>query len=187
MKARKSLAVTVLSGLSVLLVSGCGFQLRGTDLSQADARFRLDECGAPQLGPFREALTDRLSDLGLQEHTAAENVGAQHSYVIRCVYYRAREAADLTADQVRFVQTPIGFELEFEVVDLANGEMLTRQRIIEEQVQRLDRDNLLGSEASIEQLRAQLLQRLVDQVVRSLNVVVQRSSQAASAGVTDAG
>ena len=155
--------------LSVLALAGCGFQLRGAQMSEVDMTFRLVDGDdlASTYAQFQRVLKNTLIRAGYREANAADLMLQIHTF--------RRENIDGAVDQgLRVAEQISSSALSFSVYDNQGRALADELRLQVHQVFRVDRSSLLGSfqqRSSTEQI---LDQKLADQVVRSLSIIKRR-------------
>ena len=155
--------------LSVLALAGCGFQLRGAQMSEVDMTFRLVDGDdlASTYAQFQRVLKNTLIRAGYREANAADLMLQIHTF--------RRENIDGAVDpELRVAEQISSSALSFSVYDDQGRVLADELRLQVRQVFRVDRSTLLGSfeqRSSTEQI---LDQKLADQVVRSLSIIKRR-------------
>ena len=155
--------------LSVLALAGCGFQLRGAQMSEVDMTYRLVEGDdlASTYAQFQRVLKNTLIRAGFREANAADLMLQIHTF--------RRENIDGAVDpELRVAEQISSSALSFSVYDDQGRALADELRLQVRQVFRVDRSILLGSfeqRSSTEQI---LDQKLADQVVRSLSIIKRR-------------
>ena len=155
--------------LSVLALAGCGFQLRGAQMSEVDMTYRLVDGDdlASTYAQFQRVLKNTLIRAGYREANAADLMLQIHTF--------RRENIDGAVDQeLRVAEQISSSALSFSVYDDQGRALADELRLQVRQVFRVDRSTLLGSfeqRSSTEQI---LDQKLADQVVRSLSIIKRR-------------
>ena len=155
--------------LSVLALAGCGFQLRGAQMSEVDMTFRLVDGDdlASTYAQFQRVLKNTLIRAGYREANAADLMLQIHTF--------RRENIDGAVDpELRVAEQILSSALSFSVYDDQGRALADELRLQVRQVFRVDRSSLLGSfqqRSSTEQI---LDQKLADQVVRSLSIIKRR-------------
>lgn len=155
--------------LSVLALAGCGFQLRGAQMSEVDMTYRLVDGDdlASTYAQFKRVLKNTLIRAGYREANAADLMLQIHTF--------RRENIDGAVDQeLRVAEQISSSALSFSVYDDQGRALADELRLQVRQVFRVDRSTLLGSfeqRSSTEQI---LDQKLADQVVRSLSIIKRR-------------
>ena len=156
--------------LSVLALAGCGFQLRGAQMSEVDMTYRLVDGDdlASTYAQFKRVLKNTLIRAGYREANAADLMLQIHTF--------RRENIDGAVDQeLRVAEQISSSALSFSVYDDQGRALADELRLQVRQVFRVDRSTLLGSfeqRSSTEQI---LDQKLADQVVRSLSIIKRRN------------
>ena len=155
--------------LSALALAGCGFQLRGVQMSEVDMTYRLVDGDdlASTYAQFKRVLKNTLIRAGYREANAADLMLQIHTF--------RRENIDGAVDQeLRVAEQISSSALSFSVYDDQGRALADELRLQVRQVFRVDRSTLLGSfeqRSSTEQI---LDQKLADQVVRSLSIIKRR-------------
>ena len=155
--------------LSVLALAGCGFQLRGAQMSEVDMTYRLVDGDdlASTYAQFKRVLKNTLIRAGYREANAADLMLQIHTF--------RRENIDGAVDQeLRVAEQISSSALSFSVYDDQGRALADELRLQVRQVFRVDRSTLLGSfeqRSSTEQI---LDQKLADQVVRLLGTIMRR-------------
>ena len=155
--------------LSVLALAGCGFQLRGAQMSEVDMTYRLVDGDdlASTYAQFQRVLKNTLIRAGYREAKAADLMLQIHAF--------RRENIDGAVDQeLRVAEQISSSAVSFSVYDDQGRALADELRLQVRQVFRVDRSTLLGSfeqRSSTEQI---LDQKLADQVVRSLSIIKRR-------------
>ena len=155
--------------LSVLALAGCGFQLRGAQMSEVDMTYRMVDGDdlASTYAQFQRVLKNTLIRAGYREANAADLMLQIHTF--------RRENIDGAVDpELRVAEQISSSALSFSVYDDQGRALADELRLQVRQVFRVDRSALLGSfeqRSSTEQI---LDQKLADQVVRSLSIITRR-------------
>lgn len=163
------LLLRIVVGLAVLALAGCGFQLRGAQMSEVDMTYRLVDGDdlASTYAQFQRVLKNTLIRAGYREANAADLMLQIHTF--------RRENIDGAVDQeLRVAEQISSSALSFSVYDDQGRALADELRLQVRQVFRVDRSTLLGSfeqRSSTEQI---LDQKLADQVVRSLSIIKRR-------------
>ena len=156
--------------MSVLLLTSCGFQLRGTNLSErleGDITYRLVR--GQDLGPsyahFQRVLKNTLARAGYREASPAELALQMQSI--------QRENIDGAVDaDLRVAEQISASTLSFSVLNSEGAVLADELRLEMRQIFRVDRTQLLGSFEQRSSVEQSLDQKLADQVVRALGVVM---------------
>ena len=157
-----------------MLVHGCGFQLRGSDLGELNLDYRitgnLSDGGADATSvEFLQLLRQSLKQSGAREVNAG-------NVLIEITNLRRQEIEGAVNAQVRVAEKSIVFTLLYRVVDVTGRDIVADQRLEVERVYRIDRNNLLASNSEQKLLETELLRNLAGQVVRGLGVVMSKQS-----------
>ena len=163
------LLLRIVVGLAVLALAGCGFQLRGAQISEVDMTYRMVDGDdlASTYAQFQRVLKNTLIRAGYREANAADLMLQIHTF--------RRENIDGAVDpELRVAEQISSSALSFSVYDDQGRALADELRLQVRQVFRVDRSALLGSfeqRSSTEQI---LDQKLADQVVRSLSIIKRR-------------
>ena len=156
--------------MSVLLLTSCGFQLRGTNLSErleGDITYRLvrgQDLG-PSYADFQRVLKNTLARAGYREASPAEVTLQMQSF--------QRENIDGAVDaDLRVAEQISASALSFSVLNSEGAVLADELRLEMRQIFRVDRTQLLGSFEQRSSVEQNLDQKLADQVVRALGVVM---------------
>lgn len=156
--------------MSVLLLTSCGFQLRGTNLSErleGDITYRLvrgQDLG-PSYADFQRVLKNTLARAGYREASPAEVTLQMQSF--------QRENIDGAVDaDLRVAEQISASTLSFSVLNSEGAVLADELRLEMRQIFRVDRTQLLGSFEQRSSVEQSLDQKLADQVVRALGVVM---------------
>ena len=156
--------------MSVLLLTSCGFQLRGTNLSErleGDITYRLvrgQDLG-PSYADFQRVLKNTLARAGYREASPAELTLQMQSF--------QRKNIDGAVDaDLRVAEQISASTLSFSVLNSEGAVLADELRLEMRQIFRVDRTQLLGSFEQRSSVEQSLDQKLADQVVRALGVVM---------------
>lgn len=170
----------VLLVMSGLLLTSCGFQLRGTNLSErleADITYRLvrgQDLG-PSYADFQRVLKNTLARAGYREASSAEFTLQMQSF--------QRENIDGAVDaDLRVAEQISALILSFSVLNSEGAVLADELRLETRQIFRVDRTQLLGSFEQRSYVEQSLDQKLADHVVRALGVVMRGDRSAKTDG-----
>ena len=156
--------------MSILLLTSCGFQLRGTNLSErleGDITYRLvrgQDLG-PSYADFQRVLKNTLARAGYREASPAELTLQMQSF--------QRENIDGAVDaDLRVAEQISASTLSFSVLNSEGAVLADELRLEMRQIFRVDRTQLLGSFEQRSSVEQSLDQKLAHQVVRALGVVM---------------
>ena len=155
--------------LSVLALVGCGFQLRGAQMSEVDMTYRLVDGDdlASAYAQFERVLKNTLIRAGYREANAADLMLQIHTF--------RRENIDGAVDpELRVAEQISSSALSFSVYDDQGRALADELRLQVRQVFRVDRSALLGSFEQRSSTERILDQKLADQVARSLSIMTRR-------------
>lgn len=161
--------------LALVLLAGCGFQLRGASLAQS----QLNIAVASQVSTPSNAFADFLRTLeGAAARSGSSQEGAPD--VTLLVQSFAFETKDGAVDaQVRVVEKIARLIVEVSVMD-GRGEVLAEPWIIElDQAFRIDRTQLLGSFGQQTQVQQAVYQTAANRILGSLDVLIRMQTDGA--------
>jgi len=148
-------------GLTVLL-SACGFQLRGT----GDNTFALQEINLKARDAYGATVNDvrsALENRGLKVHS-----GAPYSLILASERENQRTATYTSS--ARTAEYQLNLALEYQIQGQNNLPLLTRKV----EVQRFyvqDQNNLVGSQQEAQQVKAEMRREMVQQLVQQLSSI----------------
>lgn len=148
-------------GLTVLL-SACGFQLRGT----GEAKFALTEMDVTarnQYGATVKAMREALADNGVNVHA-----GAPYTLVLAREDQSQRTATYTTG--ARSAEYELTQTLQYEIRGL-NDLLLMNDKLTVQKYYVHDSNNLIGSDQEAAQLRQEMRQEMIQQMVMRLQLV----------------
>lgn len=160
---------------SVLLVAvvtaGCGFQLRGWEVSSLidSAYVAVDGPNAMEV-PLREG----LRQAGVGRAAAPE----QADVVVRLLDARSERRSATVGEQARVAEYETTIAVLYEVTDSQGAVLVPAQWLERARVFRIDRENVVGSREEESLLEREMQNDLVQQIIRSINAVVARKSGA---------
>lgn len=149
--------------LGVLVLSGCGFHLRSYNLKSSVESFAIT-------GKIRFAVVSSLRRALLQ--LDVDEVPADEaSMVIDILDQRHERRTVSTSGQARAAEYQVNFSLQYRLLD-ASGEVLAAPIWIERQkTYQIDRGNIVGSSEEQALLQRELMQDVVSQLVRAMDLV----------------
>ena len=152
--------------LSVLALTGCGFQLRGAQMLEVDMTYRLADGNdlAPTYAQFQRVLKSTLIRAGYREADAAD-------LTLQIRTFRRENIDGAVDSELRVAEQISSSTLGFSVYDRQGKALADELRLEVRQVFRVDRAALLGSFEQRASIERSLDQKLADQVVRSLGIV----------------
>lgn len=153
-----------------LTLAGCGFQLRGYELDANVQSFAITGMTRAQVvAPLKRAL---------QQAGAEEVAQSEANVVVALLDQRSERRSVSTAGQARVAEYEVDYAVQYQLLG-ADGTELTPSTWIERQrIYRLDRGNIVGSSEEQALLQREMLQDVVGQIVRAMDLV---SRQAVSA------
>ncbi len=148
-------------GLTVLL-SACGFQLRGT----GDAQFALDELDVTarnQYGQTIKEVREALESNGVNVHA-----GAPYTLVLAREDESQRTASYTSG--ARSAEYELTQSLQYEIRG-NNGLLLLNDKLTVQKYYVFDSNNLIGSDQEAAQLRQEMRQEMVQQMLMRLQLI----------------
>ena len=157
------MARAVLLSSFLALLTGCGFQLRSYDLdANVESYAVTGMLRAPIVAPLRQA----LRQAGVPEAPANEA-----KMIVEILDQRNRRRSVSTAGQAQAAEYEVDFAVEYQLKG-ENGVILAEPIWVERQrIYRIDRDNIVGSNEEQSILQRELMQEVVGQIVRAINLV----------------
>jgi len=154
-----------------LAASSCGFHLRTWDLEGSVASARLI---ANARNPLAEPLGRALRTAGVEVVD-----GEEADVVIELLADRRDRRSVSVTDQARAAEYETSLQVQYAVRDGAGSMLMAPRWVAARRVYRVDRDNLVGSSQEQTLLEREMVNDLVEQVIRGLNTVVRNRSSAA--------
>ena len=156
--------------LVCLLLSGCGFHLRTWDL---EGNVESAKITANARNPLAEPLGRALRSSGVD----LVDGGAADVVIELLADRRGRRSVSVT-DQARAAEYETSLQVQYAVRD-EQGELILQPRWVRaSRIYTVDRDNLVGSSEEQALLEREMVNDLVQQVIRGLNSVVQEDTSA---------
>lgn len=162
--------LVLLSG-GLLLVAGCGFQLRTWDLSSNIDSVFVEVAGS---NPLEEPLRRALQQAGV---AAAESASAAAVVIELRDMRRTRRGVSVNS-RARVAEYQLNLQVLYGVRD-ADQELLAPQWARSARVYQVDRDNLVGSNEEETLLEREMRSDLVQQIIRAVNAVTTEAAGAA--------
>ncbi len=161
----------LITGLASL-IAGCGFHLRTWEL---DGNIETAKITANLRNPVADPLGRALESAGV------DVVGSGEADVtIELISDRESRRAVSVTDQARAAEYQTTLTVVYAVYD-ASGETLAAARNVRaSRIYTVDRDNIVGSSEEQALLQREMVEDLVQQIIRGVNAVV--TAQAAPAG-----
>lgn len=156
--------VVVLAGLLV----GCGFHLRTWDL---EGNIQTAKITANLRNPVAEPLARALSSAGVEliESGTAD-------VAIELISDRESRRSVSVTDQARAAEYETSLTVVFALTDGAGNVLADPRSIQARRVYQVDRDNLVGSSEEQALLQREMVDDLVQQIIRALNAAVTTST-----------
>lgn len=162
------LARFVLLASVALLIAGCGFKLRSYELETNVQSFAIT-------GKTRAAIVDPLRSALLQigvEEVAPETA----DMVIQLLNDRGEQRSVSTAGQLSAAEYELDYAVEYELLNAEGVRLADPVWIERRRVYRVDRDNIVGSSEERTILQRELLQDLVGQLIRAMDLVSRQAA-----------
>ncbi len=148
---------------AVMLLTACGFQLRSYNLEANVQSFAISGMQRAQVAtPLRQALLQ----LG-----ATEGIAAGADVVIALLDQRSERRSVSTAGQARAAEYEIDYGIQYQLLDGQGAALTDAQWIERQRIYRIDRDNIVGSSEEQNLLRREMLQDVVGQIIRAIDLV----------------
>ena len=158
----------------LMAFAGCGFQLRGTGLTEGlTCRLISEQNQSAGYADFRRVLKATLDRAGVREASPAD-------MTLRITGFQAETFDGAVNAQLRVAENISTASLVLSVLD-EKGNLLADELVLERrQAYRMDRAQLLGSYEQQTSVEQNLNQDLADQILRTLSVVMRPSVGTAS-------
>ncbi len=163
----------------VLLISGCGFHLRGYNVNAAFEDFFVV---APSSSIFQQDLRQVLRTAGAAEAGAQSDADV----VIEILDERNLQRAASTTGNARVAEYELDVGALVGIRDGSGKVLAEPQWVSRVRVYRIDRDNLTGNSQEQSLVQRELQADVVQAVLRTVNAVT-RSAAASAAAPTNAG
>ncbi|MFC3608648.1 LPS-assembly lipoprotein LptE [Stutzerimonas tarimensis] len=150
---KRNLAVVGLA----LLLSACGFQLRGNGGGEQFALRELDVQARNTYGEPVRVLEEMLQSGGLRLHPGAD-------YTLHLVREQSRQRTASYTSSARTAEYEITSSIDYQFLD-RNKLLLLEDRVEVQKVFVHDASNLAGSGQEVDQLRAEMRRELLQQLV----------------------
>lgn len=180
MRAARWWLLLALQG-AVLLVAGCGFALRSWEMDDSVGSVFI--AGASAQSDIGSDLRAAFTQAGVE---TAERSTAADLVVTLLDQRRERRSVSVTG-QARAAEYELSRSVQYQVERSgADGaEILIEPRWIRvERVFRVDRNNIVGSNEEQSLVERELKNDMIQQVIRSINLVLTQSAAQPQAGVT---
>ncbi|MCB1684541.1 MAG: LPS assembly lipoprotein LptE [Pseudomonadales bacterium] len=162
--------VRLLIPAALLLLAGCGFHLRTWDLETNVASAAVAAQGRSVLDePLKRSL--RNSGVELLEEGAQITIDLLNEQ-------RGRRSISVN-DQARTEQYELSLNIQYEIRDESGAVLLPPRWIRALRIYRVDRDNLVGSSEEEALLEREMVNDLIQQLMRSVDAVTRERAVAA--------
>ncbi|MCB1645042.1 MAG: hypothetical protein KDI36_06295 [Pseudomonadales bacterium] len=168
---------SLLLSLMVMLVSACGFHLRGTGVTEVQLT-ALDVTAQNQNGPVATELRRALRQYNIEVNPEG---GAE--YQVQLLGERNTRRAISTTSQNSVGEFEIRLELDFMMFGADGEEVIPLSTIFSERTYAYDRSSLVASDQEQQLITSEIQRDLVEQLIRRVNATVR--SQAEGAGQSD--
>lgn len=166
----RNLAGGVALLVAAFALSGCGFQLRSYDLEGNIDNFAISgQTRAQVVDPLRRT----LRQLGVEEVDPG-----MAAMTVHILDQRSERRSVSTAGQIRAAEYEVDYALQYELLDASGASLAAPTWIERRRVYRVDRDNIVGSSEEQAILFRELMQDVVGQIVRAMNLVSRRQPAA---------
>ena len=157
----KALKLAALALVTLVLASGCGFQLRGTSPVPASLQPLAVDCPDNLPGRFCQSVRDQLTLGGVQ---VADSV-AQADYILRLRDYRQDRRASAITAQAAAAEYVLRHTVAIELFTADRIPLIASTDLNASETYRYDETNVLAKQREEEELRQQLGDRLAQQVI----------------------
>lgn len=165
---------TTLVCLSVLLLTGCGFHLRTWDLEGNVDSARIT---ANARNPLAEPLGRALKSSGVE----LVERGTPDLLIELLADRRGRRSVSVT-DQARAAEYETSLQVQYAVRSPDGATLIEPRWVRARRIYTVDRDNLVGSSEEQALLEREMVNDLVQQVIRGINTVVRDQAGASQSG-----
>lgn len=159
-----------------VLVSACGFHLRGAGIDSSIETAEVREVGR---APVSRELARMLRGAGV----TVVDEGEEASTVIEILNQREGRRGVSVTDRTKTAEYELSLEVLFRALDAKGAELVPARVARVERVYRLDATNIVGSHEQETLVRSEMEREIVRQIVTVLEAAV-RSRKAANAGQT---
>ncbi len=164
--------MAALFGTLLVIISGCGFQLRSYGFGGAVDSYAL-------VGRTNMAVVPSLRRQ-LQQAGVAEVAPGQASIVLELLDQRRDRRSVSTAGGARAAEYETSLAVQYRVLDSSGTELAEPAWIERERVYRIDRGNIVGSSEEQAILERELLDDVAGQMLRVMDTVSRRLQTTAS-------
>ncbi|HLV78207.1 MAG TPA: LPS assembly lipoprotein LptE [Marinobacter sp.] len=157
----KSARLLLLALATAALVSGCGFQLRGTSPVPATLQPLAVDCPDTLPARFCQSVREQLSLGGVQLADSA----SQAAYVLRLRDYRTDRRASAITAQAAAAEYRLRHTVAIELLTADRVPLIASTDLNASETYRYDETNVLAKQREEDELRQQLGDRLAQQVI----------------------
>lgn len=158
--------------LSLALLAGCGFQLRGSSLAQLDLSYRLlDETdGSLAFADFEPVLKGTLTRAGLREASPAD-------IILKIQNFEATTLDGAVDQEIRVAEKISTASLVLGITNASGQQLADSLVLTRRESYRIDRTQLLASFELQASMERNLLRTLADQVLRTLDMLIRPKTE----------
>ncbi len=164
--------------LAVLLMAGCGFQLRGTINLPPDWEDLHLQTASPN-SELSRALRDGAARAGIRWQDLSE---ANYIVFLGTEQFRRRNLT--IATNARAAEFELEMSTRMRVTDREGNELLPETEVRTSQIITNDPENIAGKAEEARLLRAEMRQQLVQELLRKLRFLAENSGAASSGAAT---
>ncbi len=142
---------------------GCGFQLRRYELDANIESFSISGMERAQVaGPLRQAL---------RQIGANETGDSDADVVVVLLDQRSERRSVSIAGQARAAEYEVEYAVQYQLLDKTGVELIAPTWIQRQRIFRIDRNNIVGSSEEQSLLQREMLQDVVGQMIRTMDLV----------------
>lgn len=154
----------------LLILSACGFQLRGQHGTQLPPQLSEMRVRAPSSGTVLQADMERA----LVAQAGVRIVRGEAPAATLTIHQeRSQVQSGSVGSDVRLSELLLRYEVEFDLADAAGKVLLGRQSVSLQRALRYDKFNVLANERETQETTTQMRQDAVQQIIRRLAVLRQ--------------
>ncbi len=150
------------------VLTGCGFELRSYSFGSSVESFSLEGTRTAVTEPLRQG----LQQAGLVEAPKSAQLR------VELLDQRRERRSVSTAGSVRAAEYEMSYAVRYRVLDETGQQLLEPTWVERERIFRIDRDNIVGSSEEQAILNRELLQDVVGQIIRTLDLISRPTSEA---------
>ena len=159
-----------LAAVAILLLTGCGFHLRGTGNAQL-ALSVIHVTSNDAYGEMQQALERALTEAGVKLVPADKAAYSVHLLTER----RTRRSVATTSD-VQVAEYGLKMEVSFELTDAAGKQVIAPTTVTSQRIYRFDNSSLVGSDEEENLLNKEMRRDIASQIIRRIDATIRAGS-----------